>query len=210
MKDLILVGGGGHCKSVMDVAESAGFHILGVLDRPEFVGKDVLDYRVVGTDEDIPKYVSKAEFIITIGFIKNPNVRIRLFNQIKSDGGKLATIVASTAYVSKYAQLGEGTVVMHKAFVNADCKIGSNAIINTLANIEHDCVVGDNAHISTGVMVNGGCNIGRNVFIGSHSVVANCVSVCDNVIVGAGSFVRKSITVPGLYANGPRNLQVLK
>ena len=210
MKDLILVGGGGHCKSVMDVAESAGFNILGVLDRPEFVGKDVLGYKIIGSDDDIPKYVSKAEFIVTVGFIKNPDIRIRLFNQIKSAGGKLATIIASTAYVSKYAQLGEGSVVMHKAFVNADCKIGANAIINTLANIEHDCVVGDNAHISTGVMVNGGCNIGCNVFIGSRSVVANCVSVCDNVIVGAGSFIRKPITVPGLYANGPRNLQVLK
>lgn len=210
MKDLILVGGGGHCKSVMDVAESAGFHILGVLDRPEFVGKDVLDYSVIGTDDDIPKYVSKAEFVVTVGFIKNPDIRIRLFNQIKSVGGTLATIVASTAYVSKYAQLGEGSVVMHKAFVNADCKIGSNTIINTLANVEHDCVVGDNVHISTGVMLNGGCSVGNNVFIGSRSVVANCVSVCDNVIVGAGSLVRKTITIPGLYANGPKNLQELK
>lgn len=210
MKDLILVGGGGHCKSVMDVAESAEFRILGVLDRPEFVGKDVLDYKVIGTDDDIPKYVSKAEFVVTVGFIKNPDIRIRLFNQIKSAGGKLATIVASTAYVSRYAQLGEGSVVMHKAFVNADCKIGANTIINTLANVEHDCVVGDNVHISTGVMLNGGCNVGNNVFIGSRGVVANCVSICDNVIVGAGSFVRKSITVSGLYANGPKNLQELK
>lgn len=210
MKDLILVGGGGHCKSVIDVAESAGFHILGILDRFEFVGKDVLDYKVIGTDDDISQYVSKAEFVVTVGFIKNPDIRVRLFNQIKSAGGILATIIASTAYVSKYAQLGEGTVVMHKAFVNADCKIGSNTIINTLANIEHDCVIGDNAHISTGVMVNGGCFIGRDVFIGSRSVVANCVSVCDKVIVGAGSFIRKSITVPGIYANGPKTLQVLK
>ena len=210
MKDLILVGGGGHCKSVIDVAESAGFRILGVLDKPEFVGNSVLGYKVIGTDNDIPKYVPNTEFIVTVGFIKNPDIRIRLFDQIKSAGGKLATIIASTAYVSRYAQVGEGSVVMHKAFINADCKIGTNVIINTLANIEHDCVIGNNTHISTGVMVNGECNIGCNDFIGSRSVIANRVSVCDNVVVGAGSFIRKSITIPGLYANGPKLLQELK
>ena len=59
-KNLILVGGGGHCKSVIYVAESAGYNILGILDMPEDVGKKVLDYKVIGTDDDIPQYVDKA------------------------------------------------------------------------------------------------------------------------------------------------------
>ena len=62
-KNLILIGGGGHCKSVIDVAECAGYNILGVLDIPEEVGKSVLNYEVIGTDDDIPQYVDKAEFI---------------------------------------------------------------------------------------------------------------------------------------------------
>ncbi|MEE1176425.1 MAG: acetyltransferase, partial [Paludibacteraceae bacterium] len=114
-KELILVGGGGHCKSVIEVAESAGYSILGILDMPEEVGKTVLDYKVVGTDDDIPQFVGKAEFVITVGFIKNPAIRIRIFDKIKSAGGRLATIIASTARVSKYAEVGEGTVVMHQA-----------------------------------------------------------------------------------------------
>ena len=69
MKNLILLGGGGHCKSVIEVAESAGYHIIGILDRPEEMGKSVLDYNVIGVDDDIPKYLDKAEFIITVGFI---------------------------------------------------------------------------------------------------------------------------------------------
>ena len=149
MKDLILVGGGGHCESVIDVAESAGYHILGILDMPEFLGKEVFSYKVIGSDDDIPSFASIAQFVVTVGAIKNPKTRIKLFDRIKSAGGTLATIVASTAYVSKYAQLGEGTVVMHKAFVNAGSKIGANTIINTLANIEHDCVVGNHCHVST-------------------------------------------------------------
>ena len=100
-KNLILLGGGGHCKSVIDVAESAGYNILGVFDMLEDVDKPVLDYKVIGTDDDIPQYIGRAEFIITVGFIKNPAIRIKLYNKVKEAGGKLATIVASTAHVSK-------------------------------------------------------------------------------------------------------------
>lgn len=207
-KELILVGGGGHCKSVIEVAESAGYSILGILDMPEEVGKTVLGYKVVGTDDDIPQFVGKAEFVITVGFIKNPAIRIRIFDKIKSAGGRLATIVASTARVSKYAEVGEGTVVMHQAFVNAGAKIGCNCIINTFSNIEHDAQVGDQCHISTGTMVNGDCKIGERVFIGSQSVLANGITVGDDIIVGAGSLVRKSISTKGIYSGNPAILKI--
>ena len=208
MKPLILIGGGGHCKSVIDVAESAGYNILGILDMPEEVGKPVLDYTVIGTDDDIPQYANKAEFIITVGFIKAPSIRVRIYDKVKQAGGKLATIVASTAHVSHYATLGEGTVVMHQAVVNAGAKIGENCIINTFCNIEHNAVIGGQCHISTGTMVNGDCKVGERVFIGSQSVLANGITVGEDIIVGAGSVVRKSISEKGVYAGNPAILKV--
>ncbi|MGM9819735.1 MAG: acetyltransferase [Candidatus Onthomorpha sp.] len=207
-KNLILLGGRGHCKSVIEVAESAGYKILGVLDMPEEVGKQVLDYKVIGTDDDIPQYVDKAEFVVTVGFIKNPAIRIKLYNKVKEAGGILATIIASTAHVSKYATLGEGTVVMHQAVVNAGANIGVNNIINTFANIEHDAQIGDQCHISTGAMVNGDCKVGDRCFIGSQSVLANGIEIGDDIIVGAGSFVRKNISVKGIYSGNPAILKI--
>ena len=207
-KPLILVGGGGHCKSVIDVAESAGYTILGILDMPEMVGTSVLGYPVLGTDDDIPQYVDKAEFVITVGFIKNPAIRIKLYNRVKEAGGKLATIIASTAHVSKYATIGEGTVVMHHAFVNAGAKVGNNVILNTFTNIEHDAVIGDQCHISTGTMINGDCKVGANCFIGSQSVLANGITIGDDIIVGAGSLVRKSINIKGIYSGNPAILKI--
>lgn len=208
LKNLILVGGGGHCKSVIEAAESAGYNILGVLDTPENVDKPVLAYSVIGTDDDIPQYVDKAEFIITVGFIKNPAIRVRIYNRIKEAGGKLATIVASTARVSKYATVGKGTVIMHQAFVNAGAQIGENCIINTFCNIEHDAHVGAQSHISTGTMVNGDCKVGERVFIGSQSVLANGIEVADDIIVSAGSFVRKTIRQKGIYSGNPAILKI--
>ena len=206
-KNLILLGGGGHCKSVIEVAESSDYTILGILDRPEEVGKDVLAYKVIGVDDDIPQYVDKAEFVISVGFIKNPAIRIKLYNKVKESGGKLATIVASSAHVSKYATIGNGTVVMHNAFVNAGARIGNNVIINTFSNIEHDAIIGDQCHISTGAMVNGDCTVGQNVFVGSQSVLANGITIGDDIIIGAGSVVRKSIIQKGIYAGNPAILK---
>ena len=208
MKPLILIGGGGHCKSVIEAAESAGYSILGVLDMPEEVGKEILSTKVIGTDDDIPVYVDKAEFVITVGFIKNPNTRIKLYNLVKEAGGKLATIIASTAYVSKYAMIGEGTVVMHQAFVNARAKVGCNVILNTFTNIEHDAVIGDQCHISTGTIVNGDCVVGNNCFVGSQSVLANGITIGDDIIVGAGSLIRKSISEKGIYSGSPAILKI--
>lgn len=209
MKSLILIGGGGHCKSVIEVAESAGYEIKGILDMPDEVGKEVLPgHKVIGTDDEIPQYVEECDFVITVGFIKNPAIRIKLYNKVKAAGGRLATIIASTAHVSKYAELGEGTVIMHHAFVNAGAKIGDNCIVNTFVNIEHDAEVGNQCHISTGTMVNGECKIGDNCFIGSQSVCANCIEIASDIIVGAGSVVRKSIRMKGIYAGNPAILKI--
>ena len=190
-KSLILIGGGGHCKSVIDVAESAGYTILGILDKPELVGNKVLGYEIIGTDDDIPQYVDKAEFLITVGQIKSPAIRQKLALLVMRAGGKFASVIANDAYVSKYAKIGTGTVVMHKAVLNADACIGEHCIINTMANIEHEVQIGGFCHVSTGVMVNGNCVIGDEVFIGSGSVLYNGISVIDNAIIPAGSVVRK-------------------
>lgn len=203
MKNLILVGGGGHCKSVIEVAESAGYSILGILDMPELVGNSVLGYKVIGSDDDIAKFADEAEFIITVGFIKNPAARIRIFEMIRNAGGRFATLIASTAKVSRHAQIGEGSVVMHNAFVNAGAMVGVNCIINTASNLEHDVAIGDNTHVSTGVMVNGDCKVGERVFIGSQSVIVNGITICDDAIIGAGSVVHRPIDSAGIYFGNP-------
>jgi len=202
-KNLILVGGGGHCKSVIDVALNAGWTILGILDVAENVGKKVLDYSIIGTDEHISEFVHKTQFLVTVGHIKNVELRVKLHEKIVSAGGKLATVFAHDAHISNYSEIDQGTIVMHKAIVNAGAKIGMGSIINNLANIEHDAVVGSFCHISTGAIVNGGCNIGDKTFIGSGSVVINNISIATKTIIAAGSVVCNNIVESGTYAGNP-------
>jgi len=202
-KNLIFIGGGGHCKSVIDVAESGGWTIIGILDTPENAGKTVLGYSIIGDDEHIFQLVNQANFVVTVGQIKNVELRIKLHEKVLSASGKLATISASDAHVSNHARIDEGTVIMHKTVINAGVKIGKGCIINTMSNIEHDAVIGDYCHISTGAMINGDCSIGDETFIGSGAVVFNGVSITKRCIISAGTVVRKNITVSGIYSGNP-------
>ena len=65
---------------LVDVAESAGYQIKGILDVPENVGNKVLGYSIIGTDDQIINYVDNAVFIVTVGHIKDA----ALLNQITS------------------------------------------------------------------------------------------------------------------------------
>jgi hypothetical protein len=109
-RNLILVGGGGHCKSVIDIVEQAGWSIHGILDVPENVGNKVVGYQVIGIDDRIGEFVHEASFLVTVGQIKNTALRIRLHNYILSVGGKLATIIAPDACVSRHSEIDVETV----------------------------------------------------------------------------------------------------
>ncbi|MDE5929855.1 MAG: acetyltransferase, partial [Muribaculaceae bacterium] len=195
---IILIGGGGHCRSVIDAAESAGLCIAGVLERPGAQSGTCL-CPLLGCDDDIPRLAAAHSFVITLGSITDPSRRMALSALVKDAGGRLASIVASTARVSPHARIGEGSVVLHHALVNACATVGDNCIINSGAIVEHDCRIGDFTHISTNATVNGGCRIGDRCFIGSGSVIAQGIEIADDVIIGAGSLVLHNISSPGKY-----------
>lgn len=192
MKKILLIGGGGHCRACIDVIETTkNWKIVGILDLAENVGKKVFSYDILGTDDDLKKYLSQFdEVLITIGQIKNPKLRSDLFLKLQQAKVKFATIISPHAYVSSYASIGEGSIIMHQAFVGPNAKIGRNCIINNKAQIEHDAVIEDFCHISTAAVVNGECKVLDSTFIGSNAVLKEGIVVNKNSIIAAGSFFK--------------------
>lgn len=202
-RPLILLGGGGHCKSVIEAAESKGQTIAGILDLPDTVGKEICGYPILGTDDDIPSYIGEHDFVVTIGFIGNASKRQSIIRKVEEADGSFGTVIASSANVSPYATVSQGTVVLHNASINAGARVGRNCIVNTAANVEHDVVLEDNVHVSTGAMVNGDAKIGSDTFIGSGSVIVNGISICQGCTIGAGGVVTDDIALPGTYVGVP-------
>ena len=191
MNSIILIGGGGHCKSVIDVIEQEGrFEIAGIIDKPELLGSDVLGYSVIGSDYDLDNLVKKYQYaLITVGQIKTPELRIKLFNLAIKAGFVLPNIISPNAYVSRHSSIGNGTVVMHNAIINPSASIGDNCIINSKALIEHDCLISKHCHISTNATINGGVTVESGCFIGSGAITKESITIGKNSFIKAGSLV---------------------
>jgi sugar O-acyltransferase (sialic acid O-acetyltransferase NeuD family) len=192
MNDILLIGGGGHCESVIDVVEQEGrYNIIGIIDRPELLGKNLLGYQVIGNDYDLSDLVkSCSNAIITVGQIHSPLVRIKLFKTISKLGYCLPTIISPRSYISKYAKIGLGSVVMHDVIINSNALIGDNCILNTKSLLEHGCKIGDHCHISTNAVINGNTIIGQGCFIGSGAITKEGSRVQDNFFAKAGSVLK--------------------
>lgn len=206
-RPLILVGAGGHCRSVISAARAAGREVAGILDRPG-PETEVLGVPVVGTDDDMARLAPDHEFLITLGNVGLPVHRQRLAMALCTAGAPLAApLIAASAVVCPSARIGLGTVVLNQAVVNAAARVGENCIINTGAIIEHDAEIADFVHVSTGAVVNGGARIGQGCMIGSGAVILQGISICPGTIIGAGAVVTRSITDPGTYAGVPARLR---
>ena len=202
--NLILVGGGGHCQSVIDVIEAEGtWNIVGILDVAHKVGKRVLGYEIIGTEAQVPSLIKEHFFLVTVGQIRTSEPRRRLFQLIGQAGGTFPTITSPHAYVSPHATLGEGSIIMHQALVNAGTSVGVNSIINSQALIEHSARIGNHCHIATGAILNGDCQVGDHTFVGSRATVLQGVTISEHIIVGAGAVVTQSLTEPGVYVGIP-------
>ena len=194
--ELILIGGGGHCKACIDVIEQTrNYQIAGIVDLPEKMHQKILGYEIIACDDDLSELINEnISFLITIGQIKNPERRVNIFEKLRVSSAKMASIVSPRAYVSRHAQIGEGTIVMHDALINANARVGKNCIINTKALIEHDAIIGDHCHISTGAIVNGGAKVSELSFMGSNSMLKEYTEIGKHSLIGAGARVLKNVS----------------
>lgn len=187
---IVLIGGGGHCHSVIDVIEQENkYEIIGIVDTKENIGKKVLNYEIIACDDDLETIFKTCKYaIITVGQMESNKIRVKIYNKLKEIGFNLPVIISPIAYVSKHSFIDEGTIVMHHALINANVKIGKNCIINTKALIEHDCIVEDNCHISTASVINGGVIIKENSFFGSNATSKQGIEI--EGFIKAGSLAK--------------------
>ncbi len=207
MENIILIGGGGHAKSCIDIILSTStFKIVGYVDfEPSLDEKYAIPY--LGQDDVLPNYIEGNQFLITIGQINSSEKREHIFNDIKALGGKLATVISPFAQVSNFATIGEGSIVFHGVTVQADAIIGDNCIVNNHALIEHESRMGNHCHISTNAVVNGNVTLSNGVFIGSSAVLKQGISIGEKAVIGMGSVVIGNVEAHQVVFGNPAKLK---
>lgn len=196
MEKIILLGFGGHAKSVIDCIERQGhYNIVGFLDKKERGNICYRGYEVIGEDDDLDKLYGQGirNAFVTVGFLGQSFVRDCLYEKLKQIGFHLPNVIDPSAVVAGDAVMGEGNFIGKLAILNADTKIGNMCIINSGAKIEHECQIGDFSHISVGTILCGQVTVGQRAFVGAGSTLIQGITVGDDSIIAAGVTIRKSV-----------------
>lgn len=193
---ILLIGGGGHCRSVLDcLLRSGTYDEIGIVDQDPYASPSLMGTPIIGTDDDLHALFDSGwvNAAVTLGSVGYPNRRRFLYQRLKEIGFVLPIIMDCSSLVGCEADLKEGTFVGKRAIINCRAQIGTCSIINTGAVIEHDCRIGSFAHISPGATLCGGVHIGENTHIGAGTVVRQQIEVGKDSIIGAGSVVVQNI-----------------
>lgn len=193
-RKLLLVGGGGHCNSIIDVLEESQenqFSEIAIIDLIDKVGSTFLKYKIIGTDEQLEAFYGEGytHAFISLGGVGVAKKRSQIYEQLISIGFEIPNIISKSAILSNRIIIGEGNFIGKGAIVNAGAVLGNNIIVNTGAIVEHDCRIGDYGHIAPGCVLSGGVRIGYGSHLGTNSTVIQNVNIEENVVIGAGSVV---------------------
>jgi len=196
VKDIILIGGGGHCQSVIDTIESSNmYNIIGILDLPTKVGLKISGVEIIGTDEMLETYFNQGIkcAAITLGSIGDATQRKRLYNYAANIGFEFPTITDKTAIIGKDVKIEDGVFIGKGCIINVGSNIEKQAIINTGAIIEHDCRIGAFCHIGPGATLSGNVWVSEDAHIGTNSTIIQNIKIGNNSLIGAGSVIVRDV-----------------
>jgi UDP-N-acetylbacillosamine N-acetyltransferase len=193
---IIIMGGGGHARSVADVLlYNNPKQNIWFVDPCAKLEEKTFDFSVL---KEFPTNMIDYKLIIGVG---NNEARKEIYE--KSLLNQIISVISAKANICRNVQIGLGSFLAHNCHIGPETVIGRNAIINTMAIVEHEVKIGDHSHIAPGTIVSGRSQIGNQVFIGAGSTVIDKISICSNTIIGAGSVVVENIDISGTYVGVP-------
>ena len=205
MKDCIVIGAGGHSRSLCSIlVSSQEFNPLMVIDL-KFQGQkeDILGLKVAGLKNGLSEDLKKLDVKNIFLAIGDNKKREELFVELKEIDFFFPNLIAGTSVIKQEVILGEGNVVFDNAYIGPLVKIENNNIINTASVIEHECVIGSHCNIGPCTVISGRCQIGNHTYFGSSSTVIDKITVASDVTLGAGSVVVRDLKLPGTYVGIP-------
>lgn len=203
---LLLLGGGGHAKSILDTLRSLNdYHIYGILDSDKELHTKVLGAEIIGRDEDLLSYYQKGiqYAVLAVGSVGNPKIRISLYQAGKKIGYHFPNIIDPSAVLSQSLVMGEGNFIGKGALLGPDVTMGNGCIVNTGAILEHGTKMGDFVHIAPGCVLLGNVTVGANTHIGANTTILQDVTIGSNSLIGAGSLILNHIPSHRLAYGSP-------
>jgi sugar O-acyltransferase (sialic acid O-acetyltransferase NeuD family) len=195
IKPVVLIGGGGHAKVLIEILRKQGATIVAVI-APEPIGKSAVltGLKQYLSDEDVFTFNPSEILLVNgIGSLPGNSLRHTIYEKFARSGYTFASVISNNASVSEYCSLSQGVQIMPGAIINVDATIGENTIINSGAIIEHDCDIGKHNHVAPGAALSGSVKTGDYVHIGTGARVIQSVSIGSNCLIAAGATLTKNL-----------------
>lgn len=197
MKQIVIIGAGGHGKVIADIARCIGYDRISFLDDNKSL-TECGGYPVEGTSEAGSAY--NCDLFVAVG---NPRVRQQIQEKLETAGKNLPVLCHPDAVIGEHVSIGTGSVIMAGTVINPWTTIGKGCIINTCASLDHDNCIGDYAHVSVGAHLAGTVSVGERSWIGIGAVVSNNITITKDCVIGAGAVIIKDIKESGTYVGCP-------
>lgn len=195
---LLILGFGGHARSVADVAITCGYRKLLFVDVNASKNETFLGHPVVRDFSDIDGSWSEA-----FPASGDADQRQCHYETALSKGMKLVNLISPRASIGLGATIKTGIFVGHHAHIGPMAVVGRGCIVNTGAIVEHESVIGEFSHISVNSVIAGRSSLGSFAMLGAGATIVDGVSVTNRVIIGAGAVVVHPINAAGTYVGIP-------
>jgi sugar O-acyltransferase (sialic acid O-acetyltransferase NeuD family) len=202
---IIVYGGGGHGKSVIDLIRSLDrYTIHGVIDDGIPPGEAILGLPVLGGSGVLTHLFQDGirQAVNAVGGIGDLQSRLLVFQHLKDAGFTCPSIRHPSAVVESSALLADGVQVFPQAYIGSETRLGFGVIINTGAIVSHDCQVDDYANLSPGAVLAGGVRIGRMVLVGMGATINLGVQIGEAARIGNGATVKADVPPGGIVRAG--------
>jgi sugar O-acyltransferase (sialic acid O-acetyltransferase NeuD family) len=187
---LVIIGTGGHAKSVFSLISDIGYEVKFFLDETA-KDKEFLGIRVATQLSEIPNYQDYG-YLIAIGDNSlRKAVRDKLVGIIPIES--FPAIIHKSAYVGMDASIGFGTLVFPFSNIGAYSQVDEFCILNTGSILEHDSSISAYSALAPGATVGGNSQIGSGTWVGLNASIMQGIKVGDNSIVGAQSYVNEDV-----------------
>jgi sugar O-acyltransferase (sialic acid O-acetyltransferase NeuD family) len=181
---IILQGGGGHARVVLDcLMVQQNVEVIGIFD-PNYSG---LLRGIPQKGKYDPTFHRDAKAIIAIG---DNEVRKQV---VAFTEHEFTNAIHPSVIVSDSVTMGTGNMLLHGVIIQSEVQIGSHVILNTGSQVDHDCKIGDYVHLAPRVTLCGTVEVGEGTFLGAAAVVIPGRKIGAWSIVGAGSVVTRDI-----------------
>ncbi|MEN4010656.1 MAG: acetyltransferase [Chloroflexota bacterium] len=193
---LLLFGGGGHGKTLIELVRAAGTHRwVGVIDDGLIPGSDVLGVPVLGGANALAEVFARGVRLAVngVGGINHPEVRLRVFERLAQAGFNCPAVVHPTAWIDSSARLEGGAQVLAQSYVSASAVIGYGSVLNAGVVVSHDCQIGRCVNLSPGALLAGGVRVEDFAQIGMGATVNLNLTIGRGARVGNGATVKADV-----------------